>query len=347
VGDTIYSFRGLHQAPLEEQKKNGDRVGGYLNYVFRNDHLKCGLGLRGDYYTLVHKPAISPRASVSYNVGSLGTISADVGLLYQFPTFLEPFLFSDYTGGSLSTFGLQRCTQGGLGYEKTFWDVYLFTVESYFKWYDREFAYVDPDGPQLIGSLVMNDQQDLQNRPQQSGKKRSYGIDVSIKKMQFDKFYFSAGYSFNMTENRYANNKWYPDAQNRRNSGFLTIGTNYFKHHGLALTIKAGEGVPYSTMRTVQDTSIWNDGSIHYYYRLEHLNEQYWMHKRFDSYALLGLRYSFRVFPRWGNITGYIDIQNLLDQRIPYAVDFDPNTGDITFLKGSCLLPMFGITVDF
>jgi hypothetical protein len=65
------------------------------------------------------------------------------------------------------------------------------------------------------------------------------------------------------------------------------------------------------------------------------------------SYVLLGLRYSFRVFPRWGNITGYVDIQNVLDRRIPYSLDYDPDNGEITFLKGSSLLPMLGITADF
>ncbi|HEX2958734.1 MAG TPA: TonB-dependent receptor [Chitinispirillaceae bacterium] len=347
AGDTIPFFSGLNQAPLQKKEKSGDHIGGYLHYLFRNNNLKCGLGLRGDYYTLVHKPGISPRASVSYDAGSVGTISADVGLLYQFPTYLEPWLFSSYTGGSLSTFDLQRCTQGGIGFEKLFKQVYRFSIEGYYKWYDREFIYNNPDGPELIGSLVLNDQEDLQTTPLQKGKKRSYGIDLSIKKMQFDKFYFSIGYSFNMTERKYANNKWYPDAQNRRNSGFCTIGSNYFKHHGLALTLKAGEGVPYSTMKAVQDALVWNDGSVHHAYHLEHLDEQYWMHKRFDPYVLLGLRYSFRLFPRWGNITGYVDIQNIMDRRIPYALDYDPDTGEITTLKGSSLLPMFGIVADF
>lgn len=347
VGDTMVTFGGLKQAPVLEQTESGDRIGGYLNYLFRNNGLKCGFGVRGDYYTLVHKPGISPRVSASYLVGSIGTVSADAGLLYQFPTYLEPWLFSNHTGGSLSSFDLQRCTQGGLGFEKTFRQMYRFSAESYFKWYDREFVYANPDGPELIGSLVLNGQEDLQKKPLQRGKKRSYGIDLSLKKMQFDKFYFSAGYSFNITERRYTNNKWYPDAQNRRNSGFLTIGSNYFKHHGLALTIKAGEGVPYSTMKAVRDSSVWYDGSVHYWYHLEHQDERNWMHKRFDPYILLGLRYSFRVFPRWGNITGYVDIQNVLDRRIPYTLDYDPNNGEITFLKGSGLLPMLGITADF
>lgn len=346
-GDTTLFFSGYNQAPVQEKEKTGDHIGGYLNYLLKNGGLKCGLGVRGDYYTLVHKPGISPRASVSYDIGSVGTISADVGLLYQFPVFLEPWLFSDYTGGSLSTFDLQRCTQGGIGFEKMFKQVYRFSIEGYYKWYDREFIYSNPDGPDLIGSLVLNDQQDLQKTPSQNGKKRSYGIDLSIKKMQFDKLYFSVGYSFNMTKRRYSNNKWYPDAQNRRNSGFCTIGSNYFKHHGLALTLKAGEGVPYSTMKVVQDSVVWNDGSLHQIYHLEHLDERYWMHKRFEPYVLLGLRYSFRVFPRWGNITGYVDIQNVLDQGIPYALDYDPDTGGIIFMKGSRILPMLGITADF
>ena len=92
--------------------------------------------------------------------------------------------------------------------------------------------------------------------------------------MQFDKFYFSVGYSFNITEHEYKNKKWYPDAQNRRNSGFCIIGSNYFKHHGLALTINAGEGVPYSTMKTVLDSSVWDNGEAHYFYNLQHMGEQ-------------------------------------------------------------------------
>jgi hypothetical protein len=348
VGDTVlFANDNLIQAPLKSREKAGDHIGGYLNYLLKNGGLKYGLGVRGDYYTLVHKQGISPRASVSCDIGSVGTISADVGLLYQFPVFLEPWLFSDYTGGSLSTFELQRCTQGGIGFEKIFKQSYRFSIEGYYKWYDREFTYSNPDGPELIGSLVMSGQQDLQKTPPQNGKKRSYGIDLSIKKMQFDKFYFSVGYSFNVTERRYSNNKWYPDAQNRRNSGFCTIGSNYFKHHGLAVTLKAGEGVPYSTMKVAHDSLIWNDGSVHHIYRLEHLDERYWMHKRFDPYVLIGLRYSFRVFPRWGNITGYVDIQNILDQGTPYALDYDPDTEGIIFMKGSGILPMLGITIDF
>jgi hypothetical protein len=77
VGDTMVTFGRLNQAPVVEQTKSGDRIGGYLNYLFRTDGLKCGIGVRGDYYTLVHKPGISPRASVSYDVGQIGAISSD------------------------------------------------------------------------------------------------------------------------------------------------------------------------------------------------------------------------------------------------------------------------------
>jgi hypothetical protein len=62
----------------------------------------------------------------------------------------------------------------------------------------------------------------------------------------------------------------------------------------------------------------------------------------------VNFRYTFKSFLAWGNITGYIEVMNLLNYTPVVERYFDPYHKD-GYRDFECngILPVAGITVDF
>ncbi|MBD3316139.1 MAG: hypothetical protein GF344_10150 [Chitinivibrionales bacterium] len=271
----------------------GYRLGGYVGYTFHQGRLKVNVGLRDDYFTLLKKHGPSPRTGISYELGTQGTGSLSGALMYQFPTYLDAGDFSD----KHADYELQRNYQAVIGYERQFSDVVIGGIESFYKYYDREPSYTfDTDSARVLIEVM----------PDNYGTKKAYGIEFHLRKKRRDHFFYELAYTFYSVRRQYTNGAWYNDHNNLRNTATMIVGSNFHKNHGVSVRCDLSEGRPYTpideeasadSFRTVYDLSVGP-------YK-----------QRRDPRIKLSLRYNSTGYYRWGNITGYVEIQNLLNQK--------------------------------
>jgi hypothetical protein len=320
-------------------------VGGYCDYVFRQGPVKVVAGFRGDYYRLLRDYGISPRCAVSCELPRIGTFAVSGGLYYQEPADLsrqvrnlivaDPNYREWQPLPGFRDIGLQRSWQGVLSYEKQFAASRVLTVESYLKWYDREYTLADPetyrfeeDFYKAIG----------ENRPWRladpRGRKKAYGLELSFRKKRQRGFYYTLGYALSSVKNRYADGKWYDDANSVRNNGSLLLGLEFLKRHGVSARIYASEGKPYSKIVPSSE-----QGGMVYDTTAPYYSEQ------LDPVVSVNMRYSFRFYPRFGTITGYVEAWNLLNYK-PVVMRSRGWSGywDETALG---IIPFLGLTADF
>lgn len=315
-------------------------AGGYLEFVFQQSIFKAIAGLRGDYYTLLTDYGISPRLGLSLAFPALGTFSASGGLLYQFPSefsglLKEIIMRSPYWPEqkvSLHDARLQRNWQYVLGYERQIGESHLLTAETYLKWYDREYPFISP-GERKYGEVV--DQNWKWNLDDPRGEKRAYGLELSFQKKKYDKFYYSLSYSLFQVENKYTDGKWYNDEYSIRNALGVSVGTNFLKHQSVSLRIQASEGKPYTPAVYDLTRNIWKIDTTKEYFS-----------ERLDPILSFNLRYSFNIYRAWGNITGYLEVWNFLNNKPVVERYLDANYGFIDYTTNG-FLPVAGFTVDF
>jgi len=146
---------------------------------------------------------LSPRLGLSLEAGSSGIFSASGGLHYQFPADFSGLL-SDIIAANpnmnadkvpLDEARLQRCWQGVLGYERQLGDTHLLSVETWFKWYDREYPFERP-GSRRYGKWVKDRYKWLLDKP--TGKKRGYGFELSFQKKSMTTFTIHSIIRFSM-----------------------------------------------------------------------------------------------------------------------------------------------------
>ncbi len=320
----------------------GDNAGGYFQYIFKQGILKWTAGLRADYFRLLRDYSFSPRAGLSINAYSVGLFSISGGLYYQVPSDLSGNLADlivpdpnvDFHTPQFWEIDLQRNRQAVLGYEKQFAKSHILNFEAYYKWYDREYTLIDPDTyfyeKKLYEAIESGEPFKF---PKPDGTKKACGLEISFQKKQQKGIYYAAGYSIFSIKNRYADGKWYSDSRNVRNSLALTIGANFLKLHTLSLRLAVAGGRPYS--KVISDTL----GILHYDSTSGFFTE------RLQPTCNLNLRYNFRFFRKWGNITGYLEIWNLLN----YTPVVERYKGFYSYrdYQGNGIIPLAGITIDF
>lgn len=314
--------------------------GAYAEYIYDNGPFKAIAGVRGDYYTVITDYGISPRLGLSFEAETFGTFSASGGLYYQFPADFSGLL-TDIIASSpnwntskvpLDKARLQRCWQGVLGYERQIGDTHLLSAETWLKWYDREYPLSRP-GSRRYGEWKDGRYQWLLDDP--NGKKRGYGFELSFQKKKYDHLYYSLNYSLFNVENRYTDKKWYIDDYCVGNAVGMTIGSNFKKHHGLSFRLQFSQGKPYT------DT-LFNATTNTYSYD----TTKVWNSERMENIFSLNFRYSFKVFQKWGNITGYVEIWNMLNNTPVVEMYLNERQGFETF-EANGILPFLGLMVDF
>ena len=319
-----------------------DQIGGYVQYVFKQGLFKGIGGVRADYFRLLRDYCFSPRIGVSFNFDPVGVFSFSGGLYYQLPADLSGnlsdlivpnpnYLLSRPHFWELE---LSRNWQAVFGYERQLPKSHILNFEAYYKWYDREYKLLDPD-TYLYEEQIWDafDNNTPFKFPKPQGKKKAYGVELSFQKKQQKGVFYALGYSLFSVRNRYADGKWYNDVRNVRNSLALTIGTSLFKSHTLSLRLAAAEGRPYS--KVVADSM----GVLHYDTTAGYFTE------RLNPTCNLNIRYSFRFFRKWGNITGYAEIWNLLNYS-PVVERYKGYYGYRDY-QGNGIIPLAGFTIDF
>ncbi|HEX3018750.1 MAG TPA: TonB-dependent receptor plug domain-containing protein [Chitinispirillaceae bacterium] len=119
--------------------------------------------------------------------------------------------------------------------------------------------------------------------------------------MENAKFYYSFSGAVFDIKNKYTDKKWYNDANNIRATAGLSLGWNS-RHHGISLRVVGAGGKPFNAViYDIQSSSYILDSSKKY------------CSEFLDPFFTLNLRYSFKLYPRWGTVTGYMEIWNLLN----------------------------------
>jgi hypothetical protein len=324
-------------------------AGGYAEYVLETGPVKAIAGIRGDYYDVITDYGVSPRLGFRFDGGSLGVLSLSAGLYYQFPAdfsgLINEIIADDLndriTGGiPLEKARLQRNWQAVAAYERMIGKDHLLSCETYFKWYDREYPFVFPESRQYATysyNSVLQDYEYTWELSNPAGKKRVYGMELMLQKKQYDKFYYSGSYSLFTAENKYVNGKWYHDRMDVGQVLNLSAGTNVLKHHGFALRANIAGGRRYTPVTGNPLKNIYEINKEEEYYS-----------KHLPVNVSLNFRYTFKSFLTWGNITGYVEVMNLLHYTpvIDRYYDAYANNGYRDF-RGNGILPVAGIMVDF
>jgi hypothetical protein len=318
------------------------QLGGYAEYVLQRGSLKVVAGVRGDYFSAMADYGISPRLGFRIDVPFVGSVSASAGLYHQFPTevsgLIAEVVAADPNRGPLdhsllTRARLQRNWQAVLGYDRQFPAEHFLSLEGYAKYYDREYPYVKPEQKRYY--VYSSDGAGGWHLPDPVGRKIAYGAEVQFQKKKFDVLYYGATASILSIKNRYVNAKWYNDERNARGKVGVTVGTNFLKHHGLALRVDLNGGRPYCLVKyDEQRLSYVLDGGVAYYSRF------------LDPYVSTSLRYSFRVSRKWGNLFAYLEVWNALNQTPVVERYLDPARGYRDF-RANGILPIAGLTVSF
>lgn len=324
-------------------------AGGYAEYVLESGPVKAIAGVRGDYYDVITDYGISPRLGFRFDAGSLGVLSLSAGLYYQFPAdfsgLINEIIADDLNdriigGVPLGKARLQRNWQAVAGYERMIGKEHLLSCETYLKWYDREYPFISPEKRQYATysyNTAIDDYEYTWKLSNPAGKKRSYGMELLFQKKQYDNFYYSASYALFNVENRYLNGKWYHDQMDIGQVLNVSVGTNVMKHHGFALRTLIAGGRRYTPV-TYHPLENW--------YVFDSTEEYYSKHLPMN--ASLNFRYTFKSFLAWGNITGYVEVMNLLNYTPLVERYFDPYHKDgYRDFRCNGIVPVVGIMVDF
>jgi hypothetical protein len=318
-------------------------VGGYANYVLAVGPFKTVAGIRADYFRLLRDYGVSPRFSFSYDNPTAGAFGISGGLYYQQPARLSEYIRSIVLANpnypmplpAMEQIELSRCWQGVLSYEKQFATSHVLIAESYYKWYDREYPLHDPDTYEFEEAFYKAVRED---RPWRlalpDGRKKAYGFELSFQKKRQRGFYYGFSYSWMSVRNEYADGHWYDDANDVRNHGNLTLGFEFLKHHCIAARMAFSEGRPYSAGSKLDEGGMVYDTTKGYF--TERLDQ---------PVVSVNLRYNFRLFPRFGTITGYIELWNVLN----YTPVLERHLGwyGYTDYRGNGIIPVAGLMVDF
>jgi hypothetical protein len=322
-------------------------IGAYTQYVLSEGPFTLVSGIRADYFRLVRDYGISPRLSASIRMPAAGVFSVSGGLLYQLPAELSDHLYDLMVPNPnyalprppFSSISLQRNWQAALGFEREFSGSRSIDIETYFKWYDREYTRVNPDRylyeKEFEDAAAAGRPWDLA-RP--DGKKRVYGLEVLFQKKQQKGLYYAVGYSLFSAENRYADGKWYNDVNNLRNTLGVTLGARFLRHHALSVRLSAAEGRPYSKARFFT-----LPGNSSEYFDYDTAAGYYT--ERLSPSASVNLRYGFNFFPKWGTVTGYIEIWNLLNYQP--VIERRLGISGYRNIRANGIIPLAGIAVEF
>ncbi len=341
--DTTFS---QHRGYKRDTSLTHYQGGCYGEYTLRQGRLNASAGIRADYYSLTRDHGFSPRASLLFDLGKAGSISAGGGLYYQLPTVINEALlmltpnknsYKPIVGmPAYENIELQRNYQATLGYRKEIGTSHIISAEAYYKYYDREYELETPGRYQFMNGLDSALSQGNSYRiPTPSGIKKSYGFELFFQKKIYDKFYYSAGYALMDIKNRYAGGHWYRDELNVKHSLVGIVGSNFLKHHGISFKAKFRSGLPYSK-------TVFNDTDMNWSYD----SSKDYLSEELDPVFTLDFRYSFRIYRDWGNIMGYVDLMNITGATPVIQKTFNSWMG-YNETRSNGFLPVAGVTVDF
>jgi hypothetical protein len=332
--------------PLKRSMRlDGLEAGGYAEVTSAIGRAEASLGLRADYYQLLHDVAVSPRCAVTFRDDRLGSLTATCGIQHQFPTDMPSLFFyfltwftgmsDDSAAGRTRSFLHRmeplRCYQTTIGFERQIAPWMVLKTGSYVKWYDREYHFVSPKNQEV---LYVNSEGRWDLRPQ-NGNRRAYGLEVSLTSPKHDGITYALAGSVFDVKNRYSDGNWYDDWTNVRYTVSFSFGVRLFHHHHFSVGAQGHGGRPYCPEFVVEDcigrkSPMYEPGRDYYSQLLDRL---------FSA----NLRYGFEKSFHRVSTELFVEILNLLNSQPILEYRFNGETFEE--VKPFGIVPIVGVTI--
>jgi hypothetical protein len=328
--DTVYTL----MTDPRSASIHGNEAGCFFDLPLKKWCINTDVGLRYDYFGLLDKHTVSPSIVADFTLPSFGIITLSYGLYHQFPTEIPLLLFNDLStlrflkDKSLEKKEIQllkhvkpyRCTQYGIGYKTWLFDQFFIKSDLYYKWYDKEFTYVNP----FYISVMEIGRDGVYRISNQNGKRKSMGIELMLSNDVNHWYYFSLGGSIFSVFNKYKNGLWYQDWTDVQYTFSVSSRISLLKHHRLSLTASAMGGRPYTTppYNTTQSE---------------------WYNDRLDRICYVNFQYVYSTKIRGLHLEGSIEIMNLFNAQP--ALDYRFNGERYIKITPFKITPILGVAI--
>jgi hypothetical protein len=305
----------------------GLRVGGHLGYSLSIRELSFNAGIRSDYFSLLRKGGVSPRVGVTLGLDKVGELGVSAGVGYQYPTYAEVFLVLDHS----RDLELQRCYDAVGSFRKQIGETILANAELYYKFADREPLYVATDSCRYM----LTDFKEY-------GRKKTWGLEISVQKKRRDKFFYQFSYTYFDSRVMYQDGVYYDSDLNLHNAGAVLLGSQINRNHSICASLDVTQGAPY--------TPVDFDASLSRAMTIYDISDG-WNSQRRSTRFQLSLRYDIKLYGKRLNLTGYFEVQNILNERDVVSEEYRQGTtlgtGYIHKVKSRGIFPITGLTLDF
>jgi hypothetical protein len=319
---------------------HGNEVGGFFDVPLQKWFIKANAGLRYDFYGLLGKHTLSPSIVADFTLPSSGVFTLSYGVYHQFPEEIPLLLFDNLSvwrslsGDSIEMLemrllkGVQpyRCRQFGIGYKTGLFDQLFIKSDLYYKWYDREFLYIN----QSYISVMEMSSDGVYRISSQNGKRKSMGIELMLDNDDQRWYHFSTGGSIFRVLNKYTDGRWYNDWTDVRYTFYVSSRVSFLEHHMLSLTASAMGGRPYTKQKTQQ--SLFNAA------------QSEWFNDRLDRICYVNFRYGYKTKIRALSLEGNIEIINLFNTQP--ALDYRFNGERYIKIVPFGITPIVGVAVS-
>jgi hypothetical protein len=334
-----------HEPKQKSVSFYGMEPGLFLEYTGSSRLLRFSAGLRADYFNLLEDAAVSPRLSLAITPQKTGSFSLAGGLYHQFPMEVPTLAFAllpfkapadtlaDIERRYLRQADPQRCWQSSLGYDRFMGRDHELRVETYYKWYDREYGYAIAD-TQLFFDRDKNGALILHN---QNGKRRAIGIEGSLSNHDAQRFFYSLNGSVFDIKNKYDDGSWQNDWTNVGFTYVLSCGARLFGSHSVSLSIQGSGGRPFCPKKIVPDC-------INRKIALLEADVPYFS-RRLERLMYASMRYSFLRRGSRAQTEGFIEVLNLLDYTP--TLEYKWNGAWFVEVKPFRITPILGVKVNW
>lgn len=322
--------------PVAEVRKNlrtnASKIAVFAEYSIKFlSRLTLNLGVRAGYFTYNKKVNVSPRGSLNFQVSRRTSIRASAGVFRQ---NLPPLLL--YRNESNKTLDDPSAVQYVVSLKHLLSSSTRLSLEGYYKEY-RHFAFDPARGTlclldDLFGFDMFGD-----GALADSGKARSYGIELVLQKKLKEKIYGMVSGSFFRSQYRGSDGKW--RGRIFDNKYIFSLQGGYKPNRKWEFSIRwiiAG-GMPYTPFDEERSRAV-NSG-IYDETRVNAL--------RLPSYHSLNLRFDRRFHFSGSNLMLYVSVWNAYNRKNTANYYWNEIENKPDFSYQFSLLPILGIEFEF
>jgi hypothetical protein len=240
---------------IVDEKGSSTLVSAFSNsMVHITDNVSINVGLTGQWFTYNNVWSVEPRVGIKYNFTPIQTLSFAYGLHSRLER-LNYYFIKDNTSQYINkNLGFTKAHHLVLGYDISTSEFTHLKIEAY---YQHLF-----DVPVIGGSSfsLINQQNDwfFDEKLQNTGKGRNYGLDITFEKYLSKGYYYMATVSLFNSQYQGGDNVWRDTRYNRNFAlNFLIgkewlLGKNQDKILGLNARVSYQGGDHYSPINTTQ-----------------------------------------------------------------------------------------------